>query len=192
MVIFSKLRLVNKSLKELLSLQNLSKELFNIKKYINNLYLYFILFSIWFHYRIYNLYSTVNSTSTIKNPILKFFYGWYKTYRIIWVSFIRMFYSRIYGPISVTKNTSVVKFYMNNKWYYFPINVKNSPGMNIESLNEVQTKNETIQLISIMGPNHDFYGMNVKPKDLGLERINLIVDDVNVSFEKEEIVRLNK
>jgi hypothetical protein len=109
----------------------------------------------------------------------------YETYR-----------NRVFNPnLLVTTNKEFVysvPFYLNGEHYKIPIIVSRYNTENKKPL-MVLNKNEediTKEILQYMGPNYDFYGMSIKPKQLNQENLNFMLEDgseMNI-FENDMMV----
>ena len=92
--------------------------------------------------------------------------------------------NKLFNPplLTQTRNEDVycLSFYLNGDRYKIPIVVnksgldKNNPPLMIIDNNE---QDVTQKIIELMGPNYDFYGMCLKPKQIGYKNLNFMLDD---------------
>ncbi len=165
----------------------LLREYFSVYKKRITFSIFLVCFIRYFNYRIKKLNELVScsviKTGLCKYSLFRFFIVQYKIYRILWLSFISSLYTKLYGPLFLSKNILLGKYYYNSKWYYFPIIIKRGPKKNLESDNDL--------ISSIAGPNIDFHGIKLKPCDLNMKTLKIIVDDEVKNFDENEIIELH-
>lgn len=96
-----------------------------------------------------------------------------------------MIYRKLYGSIYINKNLSYAYYFHNTKWYYFPLNIKKGPKPVITRAIGDNNTDVTDFIVKLAGPNVDFYGTLISPKDINMNRLLLTVDGNDKIFERD-------
>lgn len=109
------------------------------------------------------------------------------------------YYKTLYKPYYKNNNKVMyIDFYYNMRWYSVPILLKKGPKPIILTCTSEKKLNDKIvyedatqEIIKIAGPNVDFYESKITPHLLGMEKIHILTDEINVEYDKDEIINLN-
>ena len=160
-------------------------ELFTIRRVVKFCFLLYTLPIMYKYLKQFNdLRSVVQKTQTT-NTISSV----YKTIRVLYMSLVSQVNQRFYGSISMNKNISYVQYFHNSKWYYFPIVSKRGPKKVIDKA-LVRSIDVTDKVKMLVGPNVDFYGYTMKPKDFGFDSLTIVVDGDEKKFNSEHNITL--
>lgn len=129
---------------------------------------------------------TIEQTDSISNRKESLISTIYRTARIVYNSCVIMVSRKYYGSVSCGKNFSYVSYFHNMKWYYFPIVTRKGPKKMIINAFD-GTRNLTDFITKLAGPNVDFYGVSVRPRDIKSTSVTIIVDDETKTFNEDDV-----
>lgn len=118
-----------------------------------------------------------------------FFHSVIRTIRLTYMYLVILMYKRLFGTKSMSKNLSYVSFFHNMKWYYFPIISKRGPKKVIEKVTE-NGFDKTELITRLAGPNVDFYGNSIRPRDVNCNVLTITVDGEHKTFNENEVIEL--
>jgi len=125
----------------------------------------------------------------------KFYYRKFKTLLfLIFYKFINIFY----GININNKNIKYINFMIYENFYKIPIILNFIKEIDIESITTTDTTHEvntpqevdiTYTIIPYMGPNHNFYNMNITPNDLGYNNLNFTINNKIYKFNNNDLIK---
>lgn len=100
---------------------------------------------------------------------------WWKQKYIVVKIMMKFFYLKCLQNIYLTvshlhKNNYEIQYVLHDKLYRIRTKVKRGPSKIVYILDHMD-KDITEEIRSYMGPNEDFHGMSICPRDIGYEQI---------------------
>lgn len=141
--------------------------------------------------RLNELKKAIESVDTMNHRKSGFFHSIIRTIRLVYMYLVILLYKRLFGTKIISKKLSYVSYFHNMKWYYFPVISKRGPKKVIESVNDECNIDKTELIIRLAGPNVDFYGNNIRPRDVNCEVLTVFVDDEKKIFNEDEVIDLD-
>jgi hypothetical protein len=138
---------------------------------------------------LHELKTAIDSADHINRRKSGLIYSIIRTIKFLYMYFLILVYKRLFGTKILSKNLSYVSYFYNMKWYYVPIISKRGPKKIIEKVIE-NGNDRTDLVIKFAGPNVDFYGNNIRPKDINCNMLTITVDGENKTFTENEIIVL--
>ena len=80
-------------------------------------------------------------------------------------------------PIRLTKDLYYIDYFYEDKNYRLVFPIKNYNDINVVTINS--PFNDTLNITKYLGPNNDFHGLKLTPKDIGYK-------DISITYFKEE------
>ena len=149
------------------------------------------------------LYNTLRVRKNIKYIILLFliykyknyFFYYYKHKKFYYIKLKTIFYLIIYKFCDILygvnindKNLKYINWYIYENFYKIPIIFNFHNDIEIESIttNDIDI---TSEVLPYMGPNYNFYNMNISPKDLQYSNLKFIINDKEYNFNDNELIK---
>jgi len=119
---------------------------------------------------------------------------WKQKYLVLKIMF-KYAYLKLIQNIYITvshlhKNTYEIQYVLHDKIYKIRTNVRRGPSKIIYILDDLD-RDITDEVRSYMGPNEDFHGNKMCPRDIGYELIYVVLrNDQQIMFKKDEPIVL--
>jgi hypothetical protein len=84
----------------------------------------------------------------------------------------------------------LLEYMIENQKYSLITRLPEMPSLAIVS--DGEGNDLTLEFISYCGPENNFHGSNLTPNDLGFERLTVLFEGIEKTFERDEILRLDK
>jgi hypothetical protein len=143
-----------------------------------------------------NLRRAIQSSDCLSNNKKGMISTIFRTFKIIYMTFVYMFYQKLFGTVQLTKNVSYATYFHNMKWYYVPVITKRGPKLSIIKAFNNTDKGAidiTNLITKLAGPNIDFYGMKLKPEDIDTSSFNIIIETEveKITIDKGNVIGLD-
>jgi len=116
----------------------------------------------------------------------KFYYRKFKT--IFYLIIFKLF-DIIYGVNFSDRNIKYINFYIYENFYKIPIIFnKIHNDIDIESIT-CDNIDVSQDILPFMGPNYNFYNMNITPNDLQYKNLNFIINNKTYNFKNNDLIK---
>jgi hypothetical protein len=135
----------------------------------------------------------VKSTKKVIFDISKPYLIWaLTTYNSIILYIIKTFNT---VPVKLTKDLYYITYFYEGKEYRLVFPIKKYNDINIVKVNS--PFNDSSEIMKYLGPNNDFHGSNLTPKDIGYKNISISyfkeedLTTITKKFSEDQILALN-
>ncbi len=87
-------------------------------------------------------------------------------------------------PVKLTKDLYYITYFYEGKEYRIVFPIKKYNDINIVKVNSAF--NDSSEIMKYLGPNNNFHGSNLTPKDIGCKNISITY------FKEEDLTTINK
>lgn len=109
-----------------------------------------------------------------------------ESFKVVYSLLQNKYYQKYYGSKRVSKHLSTVSFYHHQHWYLYPLIIENGPKADITEAWDHNGDDVLGVIKSLAGPNVDFFGVKLSPKDIGFRNLTMVVDEKEYIFTTDE------
>ncbi len=137
-----------------------------------------------------NTVKAIKKTITdISNPYLLWILGKY--------NFIILYIIKTFNtvPIRLTKDLYYIDYFHEGKNYRLVFPIKNYNEINVVKIKSLF--NESSEIIKYLGPNNNFHGVKITPKDIGYKNVTITyfkeedLTTITKTFSEDQVLALN-
>ena len=137
--------------------------------------------------------NTVKSTRKIVSDKTRPYLMWILTKFNFYILYIVKLFNTV--PVRLTKDLYYIEYFHEGKTYRIVFPIKSYNDINIVKVNSLF--NDSVEIIKYLGPNNNFHGVKLTPKDIGYKNINITyfkeedLTTITKTFSEDQVLALN-